>query len=108
LALYFKVPIDVSVQRILSGRAQLKDYEAGMDLNLASDKITSFKIFQSRILDEYERITHEYGLTVIDASLSIGEQQHAMRTLLDQLFEGSGHRDHGRSHPLQPVQENVA
>src|SRR5271170_818597 len=88
LALYFKVPIDVSVQRILGGRAQLKDYEAGMDLHLASDKITSFKIFQSRILDEYERITHEYGLTVIDASMSIGEQQQAVRTLLDQLFEG--------------------
>ena len=28
LALYFKVPIDISVSRILSGRAQLKDYEA--------------------------------------------------------------------------------
>src|ERR1700733_11209356 len=107
LAIYFKVPIDVSVQRILSGRAQLKDYEAGMDLNLASDKITSFKIFQSRILDEYERITHEYGLTVIDASLSIGQQQQAVRTLLDQLFEDSG--KHAPARTLQrPAQESVA
>src|SRR3954454_12306020 len=43
LALYFNVPIDVSVSRILAGRAQLKDYEAGMDLNLAPDKVSSFK-----------------------------------------------------------------
>src|ERR1700722_20682194 len=108
LALYFKVPIEVSVQRILSGRAQLKDYEAGMDLNLAPDKVTSFKIFQSRILDEYERITHEYGLTVIDASMSIGEQQHAVRTLLDQLFEHSG-KQHTPVRSLQrPAQESVA
>ncbi|HSV13516.1 MAG TPA: hypothetical protein VLI90_04610, partial [Tepidisphaeraceae bacterium] len=54
LALYFNVPIDVSSARILSGRAQLKDYEAGMDLHLAPDKVSSFKIFQSRILTEYE------------------------------------------------------
>ncbi len=86
LALYFKVPIDISVQRILGGRAQLKDYEAGMDLNLAPDKITSFTIFQSRILDEYDRITQEYGLTMIDADQSIGKQQQIVRGLLDQLY----------------------
>ena len=105
--MYFKVPIETSVQRILGGRAQLKEYEAGMDLHLANDKVTSFKIFQSRILDEYERITHEYGLTVIDAGQSIGEQQQTVRTLLDRLF--------GWAHPTaevesaQPVaRENVA
>src|SRR5436189_626377 len=75
LALYFNVPIDVSCSRILSGRAQLKDYEAGMDLNLAPDKVSSFKIFQSRILTEYEKIRHEYSLVEIDATHSLGEQQ---------------------------------
>ena len=35
-AFYFNVPIEVSVARILSGRAKIKDYEAGMDLKLAA------------------------------------------------------------------------
>src|SRR3954467_14071079 len=83
LALYFNVPIDVSCSRILSGRAQLKDYEAGMDLHLAPDKVSSFKIFQSRILTEYEKIRHEYGLVEIDATQSIGEQQQQVRRLAD-------------------------
>src|SRR5258706_477854 len=52
-ALYFNVPIDVSISRLLSGRAKIKDYEAGMDMGLATDPVDSFKIFQSRILDEY-------------------------------------------------------
>src|SRR6476659_909390 len=56
-AFYFKVPIEVSVSRIVSGRGQLKYYEAGMDLHLADDKVTSFKIFQGRILEEYDRIS---------------------------------------------------
>src|SRR5215470_2526554 len=66
-AFYFKVPIDTSVSRITSGRAAIKDYEAGMDLNLAPDRISSFKIFQGRILEEYARIRDEHGLTEIDA-----------------------------------------
>jgi dTMP kinase len=86
LAIYFNVPIEVSVQRLLSGRAQLKDYEAGMDLGLAPDKVSSFKLFQSRILQEYEGITREYGLTQIDASRSIGEQQQIVRNLIDNML----------------------
>ena len=86
LALYFDVPIEVSVQRLLAGRAQLKDYEAGMDLGLAADKVSSFKLFQARILDEYAGISREYGLTRIDASRSIGDQQQLVRSLIDDML----------------------
>ena len=82
-ALYFRVPIDVSVSRLLSGRAKIKEYEAGMDLRLAADPVGSFKIFQGRILEEYGHIVTEYGLTEIDATQSIGEQQHLVREYLD-------------------------
>jgi dTMP kinase len=85
-AFYFNVPIDVSVSRILSGRAKLKDYEAGMDLNLAPDPVASYKIFQSRILNECTKITHEYGLTEIDATQSIGEQQMIVRQMVDETL----------------------
>src|SRR6266581_425200 len=38
LAFYFKVPIEVSVARLLGGtRAELKYYEAGMDLGLSTN-----------------------------------------------------------------------
>src|ERR1700743_3637393 len=41
-AFYFNVPIDVSIARLQSGRAKIKDYEAGMDLKLASGFFESF------------------------------------------------------------------
>src|SRR6266550_3249822 len=85
-AFYFHVPIDVSVGRLLSGRAKIKDYEAGMDLGLAADRISSFKIFQGRILEEYGKIAQEYGLTEIDATQSIGEQQRIMRQMIDETL----------------------
>jgi dTMP kinase len=80
------VPIETIIERVLSGRAKIKDYEAGMDLKLASDHVESFKIFQSMILDEYKLVADEYGLTEIDATLSIGEQQRIVREYLDETL----------------------
>lgn len=85
-ALYFNVPIDVSITRILAGRARLKDYEAGMDLNLSHDPVESFRMFQSRILTEYQQIVGEYGLTEIDATHGIGEQQRRVRAFFDETL----------------------
>ncbi|HYO08730.1 MAG TPA: hypothetical protein VER17_07125 [Tepidisphaeraceae bacterium] len=99
-AFYFNVPIDVSVQRITSGRAKIKDYEAGMDLGLATDRVSSFKIFQGRILEEYGRIRDEYGLTEIDATLGIGEQQQLMRQMIDEALA-----DYQPPHEAQQQQE---
>ncbi len=86
LAFYFRVPLDVAVQRILGGRDAIKYYEAGMDLGLSRDVVESFRIFQGRILDEYEAMVGEMGFHVIDATLSIEEQQQQMReTVLEAL-----------------------
>ncbi|MCB9358070.1 MAG: thymidylate kinase [Calditrichaeota bacterium] len=87
IAIYFRVPIEVSLNRILSGRASLKFHEAGMDLNLSDDPHESFRIFQSRILDEYELIAKEYGLTVMDATLPITKQQAIFRELASKQLE---------------------
>jgi dTMP kinase len=82
LAFYFRVPLDVALNRILGGRAALKYYEAGMDLNLSRDVEESFRIFQSRILEEYEAMSSEMDFHVIDATLSIEEQQQQMRGIV--------------------------
>ena len=82
LAFYFRVPLDVALGRILGGRDALKYYEAGMDLGLARDVEESFRIFQGRILDEYDAMADEMGFHVIDATLSIEQQQKLMREIV--------------------------
>jgi dTMP kinase len=82
LAFYFRVPLDVALGRILGGRDALKYYEAGMDLGLARDVEESFRIFQGRILDEYDGMAQEMGFHIIDATLSIEEQQRIMREVV--------------------------
>ena len=89
LAFYFKVPVDVSLGRILSGRAKVKYYEAGMDLNLSQDPVESFSKFQSKILEEYDRVVEEYQLTVVDATADIDEQQEIVRDLVTRALAPS-------------------
>ncbi len=88
LAFYFKVPIEVAIDRLLGGtRGHFKYYEAGMDMGLSQDVKESFRIFQSRILSEYDKIVEEYGLTVMDATQEIEEQQEHMRAVVTGALE---------------------
>lgn len=89
LSFYFRVPLDVAIGRILGGRDAIKYYEAGMDMGLSRDVEESFRIFQGRILDEYDAMAHEVGFHIIDATLSIEAQQKQMREIvIDELGEG--------------------
>jgi dTMP kinase len=91
LAFYFRVPLEVALGRILGGRDALKYYEAGMDLGLSRDLQESFRIFQGRILDEYEGMSREMGFHIIDATLSIEEQQLRMRETVERVLGDSLH-----------------
>jgi len=48
-------------------------------LGLSDDPEESFRLFQARILEEYEKMIPEFDLTVVDATLPIEEQQEQMR-----------------------------
>ena len=82
LAFYFKVPLEVALGRILGGRDALKYYEAGMDLGLSRNIEESFRVFQGRILEQYESMIDEMGFHVIDATQSIEKQQKQMRRIV--------------------------
>jgi dTMP kinase len=86
LALYFRVPIEISLDRLLTGRAKLKYHEAGMDLGLSHDPAESFRIFQSRVLDEYDRLVGEFGLRVVEAIGDIHTQQLLVRRMTRQVL----------------------
>ena len=84
---YFRVPLEVSLKRILGARAGLKHYEAGMDLNLSDDIEESFSMFQGMIKERYEAMVEEFGLTVINATRSIEDQQDEVRALVERELQ---------------------
>ena len=87
-ALYFRVPLDVAVERITAARASLKYYEAGVDLNLSDNIHESFKLFQGKILDPYDQMVDEFGLTLIDGPQPVKEKQKKVRVLIKKVLRG--------------------
>jgi dTMP kinase len=87
LAVYFRVPIEVSTERLLARRVKLKFYEAGMDMGWSTNLVESFKMFQGKVLGEYDRLVEEFDLSVVDATGSITDQQRIFRKLVSQHLE---------------------
>ena len=57
-----------------------------MDLNLSKDVYESYRIFQSKIIEQYESMVNREKFTVVDATLGIKEQQKIMRENVKQLL----------------------
>jgi dTMP kinase len=89
VAFYFRVPLETAIGRLTCARDGFKFYEAGMDLQLSDDSEESFRIFQGRILNEYEKMVPEFGLTVIDATLPVEAQQAQVRSIVKKHLESA-------------------
>ena len=89
LAFYFNVPVDISLSRICTNRAP-KFYEAGMDLNLHNDPYESYKIFQGRVIGEYDKMVDEYNLIKMNAVDTIHSQQLLLRDIVRKKLDEKG------------------
>jgi dTMP kinase len=59
--------VDAATAVARQGRRGPDRYEAGMDLGLSSDALQSFRLFQDRLREWFERGTDRYGFCRIDA-----------------------------------------
>jgi dTMP kinase len=58
-----------------------------MDMGWSLNAQESFRIFQGKVLEEYDRLVDEFGLSVIDASLAITDQQQMVRNLVSRQLQ---------------------
>lgn len=96
ITFYFRVPLQTALRRILSGRPELKHYEAGMDLGLAPTPEESFPKFQGLVVERYESLAEENNFTVLDGRKSIHDLQEQVRKIVeDQIDLARFHRKGG-------------
>ena len=88
ISFYFDVPLDESLRRILTGRPELKYYEAGLDLGLSDDPYESFRLFQGLIREEYNQLVREFDLERIDATDNLIRQQQLVREVVKPYLNG--------------------
>src|ERR1700685_4444959 len=82
ITFYFRAPLDVAVNRILAGRPKLKYYEAGMDLGISLDRSESFRIFQERILTNYDQMIETDHFVLMDGTVRVNKLQKMMRQIV--------------------------
>lgn len=72
LTFYLDVPIDMLLKRVI-GSTGLDYWESGRDIGLSSDFYRSFKIYQGKCLEEYEKMKNIYDFQEIDGTLQMQE-----------------------------------
>lgn len=86
---YLRVPPAVTQQRVPSTPVKAIDrYEAGLDLGLSADPAESFRLYQQRVFDEFERLAQTYGLTVIDGQQDVDAIAKQVRAAVRDLIRG--------------------
>src|SRR5579884_255678 len=67
---YLKIGIEDLIPRVLQ-RGGFDYWESGMDMRLGADLFESFVNYQTRLLEQFDRMSESYGFQVIDASQPI-------------------------------------
>src|ERR1700733_664668 len=82
---FFQVPVEVSLARIANSRLP-GFYESGMDIGLSQDPKESFQLFQTMIINEYDRMVSEFDFHTMPATRPIHEQQMLFRQTASELL----------------------
>ena len=78
LVLYLKIDVDHLIPRVLEGKG-MNYWESGMHLALGSDIFDSFRHYQSRLVEEYDRLADEFRFITVDACRPIESIQLDLR-----------------------------
>jgi dTMP kinase len=73
------MPLEPLLRRIITTRGGLDFYESGRDIGMSNDLYQSFKLYQSQILFEYERMAEEYNFQTIAADDPVEVVQKTLR-----------------------------
>src|SRR6266571_3551676 len=67
---YLRIDIDDLIPRVLQRRG-FDYWESGMDMRLGADLFESFVNYQTRLLEQFDAMSQEYGFEIVDAGQSI-------------------------------------
>lgn len=70
MTFYIDIPVDTILKRIIASK-NFDYYEAGRDIGLSTDFYDSFKMYQTKIMEEYAQMSKEYDFIKINGNDSI-------------------------------------
>ena len=86
---FLRLDPDELIRRTLRRGGELDYWESGRDIGLAPDLYTSYRKYQTLVLQEFDRMAERYGFTTIDAGAAVEEVQAELRRELAALLDPS-------------------
>jgi dTMP kinase len=84
---FLRLDPDELIRRTLRRGGELDYWESGRDIGLAPDLYSSFRNYQTLILQEFDRMAESYCFTAIDASRAVEDVQADFRRELAILLD---------------------
>ncbi len=85
LSLYMKIDIETLIPRVIESGG-MNYWEAGMDLHMGQDLFDSFVNYQSRLIQEYDKLAKEFDFEIIDARKDVDEIQQHIRDKVKEVI----------------------
>ena len=92
LTLYLRIKVDPLFPRLLRNR-DIDYWEAGMDMHLGVDLFESFRTYQTRLIQQYDSMSKEFGFVEVDANKDIDWIQERMRASVMDLLSRKGGKE---------------
>jgi dTMP kinase len=86
LILYLRADVPTLISRVVHGRG-FNYWEAGMDIRCADNPYDSFCVYQSKLIEQFDRMADEFGFLTIDATRSVNAVNDDLRRNIRALFE---------------------
>ena len=87
LVFYLNVPEQDLIKRLIAKNGVLDYFESGRDIGLSMDIYNSFEIYQKRCLDEYKKLSKEYGFIELDGSKTKDEIHNTIKENVEKLLD---------------------
>ena len=88
LVLYLQIDVDHLIPRVLEGKGM--DYwESGMHLALGADIFDSFTRYQTKLVEEYNRLAKQHRFVSVDARKSVDDIQGELRAHIASYLQRS-------------------
>jgi dTMP kinase len=88
LVMYMRADVESLVARLVHGRG-FDYWESGMDIRCADNIYDSFITYQGKLIEEFDKMSDEYGFVTIDATRPVqavfGDLKSQIKTLFERL-----------------------
>lgn len=87
LVIYLQIDVETLTPRVIESDG-LEYWESGMDMHLDRDLFESFRLYQARLIKEFDAMAPEFGFEIVNARSTVDKIQTELRKKIQPILGG--------------------